>query len=88
MKNHSKQNQHNRRARRQTSNLDPLARARGAAKARIIAQGKTYDQVAAEIGHPKWLISRVLNGISKAKYGKAHDCAVALGIKSADDHAA
>ena len=85
MKNDSKFNQ---RTRHQTSSLDPLATARGAAKARIVAQGKTYDQVAAEIGHPKWLISRVLNGISKAKYGKAHDCAVALGIKSADDHAA
>ena len=85
MKNDSK---FNRRARHQTSSLDPLATARGAAKARIIAQGKTYDQVAAEIGHPKWLISRVLNGISKAKYGKAHDCAVALGIKPADSEAA
>ena len=67
---------------------DPYAPAREKAKARIVAQGKTYDQVAAEIGHPKWLISRVLNGISKAKYGKAHECAVALGIKSADDNAA
>ena len=85
MKNDSK---FNRRARHQTSSLDPLATARGAAKARIIAQGKTYDQVAAEIGHPKWLISRVLNGISKAKYGKAHECAVALGIKPADSEAA
>lgn len=67
---------------------DPYAAAREAAKARIIASGKTYDQVATDIGYPKWLINRVLNGISKAKYGKAHDCAVALGIKSADDHAA
>lgn len=67
---------------------DPYAQAREAAKARIIAQGKTYDQVASEIGYPKWLINRVLNGISKAKYGKAHDCAVALGIKPAHSEAA
>ena len=67
---------------------DPYAVAREAAKSRIIAQGKTYDQVAAEIGHPKWLINRVLNGISKAKYGKAHDCAVALGVKPAQGEAA
>ena len=67
---------------------DPYAKAREAAKARIVAQGKTYDQVATEIGYPRWLVNRVLNGQSKGKYGKAHDCAVALGIKSADDHAA
>jgi len=69
-------------------NNDPYAQAREAAKARIIAQGKTYDQVAVEIGYPKWLINRVLNGISKAKYGKAHDCAVALGIKPAHSEVA
>ena len=67
---------------------DPYAQAREAAKARIIAQGKTYDQVATELGYPKWLINRVLNGISKAKYGKAHECAVALGIKPAHSEAA
>ncbi|AXF86422.1 hypothetical protein DTO96_102176 [Ephemeroptericola cinctiostellae] len=58
------------------------AQAREAAKARIISQGKTYEQVADEIGHPRWLVNQVLNGISKAKYGKAHACAVALGIKA------
>lgn len=57
--------------------------AREAAKARINAQGKTYSQVAAEIGYPKWLVSRLLNGETKGQYGKAHDCAVALGIKPA-----
>lgn len=67
---------------------DPYIQAREQAKARIINQGKTYDQIAAEIGYPKWLINRVLNGISKAKYGKAHDCAVALGIKPAQSKAA
>lgn len=67
---------------------DPYAQAREDAKARIIAQGKTYEQVAKEIGHPKWLVNRVLNGISKAKYGKAHDCAVALGVKPAQSKAA
>lgn len=67
---------------------EEYAKACAKAKARIIAQGKTYDQIATEIGYPKWLINRVLNGISKAKYGKAHECAVALGIKSAHDAAA
>ena len=62
--------------------IDPYAQARVAAKARIVAQGKTYDQVSQEIGYPKWLINRVLNGTIKAKYGKAHECAVALGVKS------
>lgn len=55
--------------------------AREAVKADIIKSGKTYEQVSNEIGYPRWLISRVLNGEVKAKYGKAHDCAVALGIK-------
>ena len=67
---------------------DPYAQAREAAKARIIAQGKTYEQVAQEIGHPKWLIYRVLNGLNKSRYGRGHDCAVALGIKPAHNEAA
>lgn len=60
---------------------DTSTEAREKAKNRIIASGKTYDQIAKEIGFPKWLINRVLNGISKAKYGNAHACAVALGVK-------
>lgn len=56
--------------------------AREAAKASIVKSGKTYEQISNEIGYPRWLISRVLNGEVKAKYGKAHDCAVALGIKT------
>ena len=59
----------------------PDHQTREAAKARIIEQGKTYEQVAEEIGYPRWLVNRVLNATVKAKYGKAHDCAVALGVK-------
>lgn len=52
-----------------------------AAKARIFQSGKTIGQVSDEIGHPRWLVSRLLNGACKATFGKSHDCAVALGLK-------
>ena len=57
--------------------------AREQAKARIVASGKTFAQVAIEIGYPYWMVSHVLNGTVRARSGKAHQCAVALGIKPA-----
>ena len=64
---------------------DTYDQARERAKARIIAQGKTYGQVAKELGYPRWLVSQLLCGVTKGQYGKAHQCAVALGIKPAPE---
>ena len=71
-----------------TKALTPYEQACESAKARINAEGKTYGMVAKETGFPRWLVSRVLNGTVKAKYGRAHDCAVALGVKKPNKKAA
>lgn len=53
-------------------------------KAWLRSQGKTIRQWAVENGFPPDAVYRVLNGIDKAHFGRAHDIAVKAGIKSAD----
>lgn len=44
-------------------------------------RGETFTDWAEEHGYPRHEVYRVLNGQAKAKYGRAHDIAVALGLK-------
>lgn len=58
-------------------------------KARLRSQGKTIRQWSAEHGFPVSAVYRVLNGVDKAHFGRAHEIAVAAGIKAtADDRIA
>lgn len=54
-------------------------------KLRLRMQGITTTQWAEAHGYTRNEVYRVLNGQAKAHYGKAHDIAVALGMKPADD---
>lgn len=47
-------------------------------------RGITFTEWAATHGYARGEVYRVLNGQAKAKYGKAHEIAVKLGLKS--DH--
>ena len=53
-------------------------------KAWLRSQGKTINQWAEENGFPPLAVYRVLNGVEKAHFGRAHDIAIAAGIKSRD----
>lgn len=53
-------------------------------KSNLRKQGKTIRQWAEENGFPAWAVYRVLNGVDKASYGRAHDIAVKAGIKSTE----
>ena len=58
-------------------------------KTRLRSQGKTIRQWADENGFPPLAVYRVLNGLEKGRFGRAHDIAVAAGIKARDtDHIA
>lgn len=50
-------------------------------KAHLRAQGKTIRQWAEEHGFPERAVYRVLNGLDKGNFGRAHDIAVSAGIK-------
>lgn len=50
-------------------------------KARFRQQGKTFTDWALENGYTRNEVYRVLNGQAKCHYGKAHEIAVALGLK-------
>lgn len=52
-------------------------------KNRLRAQGKTITQWAEEHQYPRAAVYRVLNGVDKCHYGRAHEIAVKLGLKSA-----
>jgi len=52
------------------------------------SQGKTIRQWAEENEFPPTAVYRVLNGVDKGNFGRAHDIAVKAGIKSADDRRA
>ncbi|NCG55230.1 DNA-binding protein [Serratia fonticola] len=43
--------------------------------------GMTFNHWAAENGYTPTDVYRVLNGLTKAKYGKGHEIAVKLGLK-------
>jgi len=51
-------------------------------KSNLRRQGKTISQWAEEHGYSRNSVYRVLNGIDKAHYGRAHEIAVKLGLKS------
>jgi gp16 family phage-associated protein len=53
-------------------------------KSRLRSQGKTIRQWAEENGFPPTSVYRVLNGVDKANFGRAHDIAVKAGIKVVD----
>ena len=57
-------------------------------KQKFHAAGKTVTQWAEENGYSRHAVYRVLNGFDKARYGKAHNIAVALGMKSDESQAA
>lgn len=57
-------------------------------KARLRSQGKTIRQWAEEHNFPPGAVYRVLNGVDKANFGRAHDIAVAAGIKQSDQQLA
>lgn len=50
-------------------------------KNRFQQHGMTVTQWAQENGYSREAVYRVLNGITKAKYGQAHEIAVKLGLK-------
>lgn len=51
-------------------------------KERLAAQGKSQIQWSIENNVPDWLVVRLLNGQSKGTRGKAHECAIKMGIKA------
>jgi gp16 family phage-associated protein len=59
-------------------------------KTKLRAEGITITQWAKEHGYPRDAVYRVLNGVEKAAYGRGHQIAVDLGLKSRPDpeHAA
>ena len=57
-------------------------------KAILRAQGKTISQWAAEHGFPVRAVYRVLNGLDKGNFGRAHDIAIAAGLKAAPEQLA
>ena len=50
-------------------------------KKRFVSEGKTYSGWARENGFAPSTVIAVINGVNKGRRGKAHDVAVALGIK-------
>jgi len=48
---------------------------------RLRQRGKTLTQWAAEHSFDRKAVYRVINGADKAYYGRAHEIAVALGLK-------
>lgn len=57
-------------------------------KRRLRSQGKTIRQWSEENNFPAEAVYRVLNGVDKANFGRAHDIAVRAGIKSPEPLAA
>lgn len=51
-------------------------------KARFRREGQTFTKFAKEHGFSPNAVYRVLNGFDKGHYGKAHEIAVKLGLKS------
>ncbi|RAS18915.1 gp16 family phage-associated protein [Microvirgula sp. AG722] len=51
-------------------------------KARFRREGRTFTAWADENGYTRNAVYRVLNGFDKGNYGRAHEIAVKLGLKS------
>lgn len=56
-------------------------------KSMLRSQGKTISQWAVERGFKPRAVYRVLNGLDKANFGRAHEIAVAAGIKAGNSEA-
>lgn len=52
-------------------------------KAQFHQRGETITAWARKHGFPRNAVYRVLNGFDKANYGRAHEIAVAIGLKQA-----
>lgn len=52
-------------------------------KAEFREKGITFSSWSKENGYDHTHVSRVLNGVIKASYGKSHEIAVKLGLKKA-----
>lgn len=50
-------------------------------KAKFRSEGKTFKDFATERGYHYGEVIRVVNGINKARRGRGHEIAVALGLK-------
>lgn len=53
-------------------------------KALFKRKGITFTQWAKEHGYKRYEVYRVLNGQAKANYGKCHEIAVKLGLKTSE----
>lgn len=51
-------------------------------KANLAKEGKTIISWSAENNVPDWMVSRLINGQCKGTRGKAHECAIKMGIKA------
>lgn len=51
-------------------------------KANLSAQGITVKQWAAKHGYDSQTVYKVLQGVRKCNYGRGHEIAVALGLKT------
>ncbi len=54
-------------------------------KARLRRSGTTITQWALAHGYTRRQVYRVLNGVAKGHYGRAHEIAVALGLVVPDE---
>lgn len=68
--------------------MTPDLEIRKKARQNLREQGITIAQFAREHNYPVVEVYRVLDGKYKGFYGRAHDIAVALGIKSPQQQAA
>jgi gp16 family phage-associated protein len=50
-------------------------------KAKFRSEGKTFKDFATANSYPYCEVIRVVNGINKARRGRGHEIAVALGLK-------
>lgn len=68
--------------------MTPDLKVRQKARDRLRAQGITIAQFAREHGYPVVSVYRVLDGKYRGDYGRAHEIAIALGIKPSHQQAA
>ena len=50
-------------------------------KQKFLAEGKTFTEWAKQNGFKRNEVYKVLNGVNKARWGRGHEIAKALGIK-------
>jgi gp16 family phage-associated protein len=52
-------------------------------KAKFVREGRTFSEWARQNGFPPVEVYKVVNGLSKGRWGRGHDIAVKLGLKAA-----